>query len=228
MFDGWYTGIDGTGAKYIDTSACPAQASLKLYASWLRKVYDEDFRGYLSVDLNSQWRQSTSQTNPDPQTLLGVYESNSNYHVDNKYAKTYVRLSGYSEATIYIRSYAESSYDYTIAFNLDTDYTSTSVPSYNSAGVKAHTRRNQWSSQALTAYTEVNYTGIDPTASHFICVVYRKDGSASSGNDRGYLLVDAAAPYTLEQYDTHEMLETSTGVLATEGKGAAIKLEQYT
>lgn len=83
VFDGWYTGIDGAGTKYTDTSTCPAQASLKLYASWLRKVYDEDFHGYLSVDLNSQWQQSTSQTNPNPQQLLGVYESNSNYHVDN-------------------------------------------------------------------------------------------------------------------------------------------------
>lgn len=60
VFDGWYTGIDGTGTKYTDASACPAQVSLKLYASWLRKVYDEDFRGYLSVDLNGQWQQSTT------------------------------------------------------------------------------------------------------------------------------------------------------------------------
>lgn len=179
------------------------QASLKLYASWLRKVYDEDFHGYLSVDLNSQWQQSTAQENPDPQTLLGVYESNSNYHVDNQYAKTYVRLSGYSEVTIYIRSYAESSYDYTIAFNLDTDWTSTSVPSSGSTGVKAHTSGKQQSGQALTAYTEVKYTGIDLAASHFICVVYRKDSSVYSGTDRGYLLVDNTIPYTLEQYDTH-------------------------
>lgn len=153
-------------------------------------MYDEDFHGYLSVDLNSQWQQSTSQTNPNPQTLLGVYESNSNYHVHNAYAKTYVRLSGYSEVTIYIRSYAESTYDYTIAFNLDTDWTSTSVPSSTSTGVKAHTSGKQQSGQALTAYTEVNYTGIDPNTSHFICVVYRKDGSTSRDTDRGYLLVD--------------------------------------
>ena len=75
----------------------------------------------------------------------------------------------------------------------------------------------------------MKYTGINTAASHFICVVYRKDSSASSGNDRGYLLVDNTEPYTLEQYDTHEMLETSTGAaLATEGKDVAIKLEQYT
>lgn len=130
--------------------------------------------------------------------------------------------------TIYIRSYAESTYDFTVAFNLDTDWTSTSVPGFDSTGVKAHTRGNQQSGQALTSYTEVNYTGINPATSHFICVVYRKDSSASSGNDRGYLLVNNTPPYTLEQYDTHEMLETSTGALATEGKDAAIKLEQYT
>lgn len=53
VFDGWYTGIDGTGTKYTESNICPQQTSLKLYASWLRKVYDEDFDGYLSVDLNS-------------------------------------------------------------------------------------------------------------------------------------------------------------------------------
>ena len=71
----------------------------------------------------------------------GVYESNSNYHVDNGFAKMYVRISGYNEFTIYIRSYAESYYDYTLAFNPDIDVTSN--PSYNISGVKASTYGNQ-------------------------------------------------------------------------------------
>ena len=51
----------------------------------------------------------------------------------------YVIVSGYSDLTLYIRSYAESNYDYTIAMNPDVDVTLTSI-AYNSANVKAHTR----------------------------------------------------------------------------------------
>ena len=73
----------------------------------------------------------------------GVYESNSNYNVGNGFAKMYVRISGYNEFTIYIRSYGESNYDYTLAFNPDVDVTSN--PAYSTSGVKAHTRGNQQS-----------------------------------------------------------------------------------
>lgn len=33
-FEGWYTGIDGTGTKYEDGMTCPQQNSLQLYAHW--------------------------------------------------------------------------------------------------------------------------------------------------------------------------------------------------
>lgn len=98
----------------------------------------------------------------------------------------YIRIDGYDTFTIYIRSYAESSYDYAMAFNPDVDVTS--LPAYNTAGVKAHTRGNQKSGQQLADYTAVTYTDLG-RASHFICVAYRKDSSTHSGNDRGYLLI---------------------------------------
>ena len=52
----------------------------------------------------------------------------------------YVRISGYDTFKLYIRSYAESNYDYTIAFNADVDVTSN--PSSSTTGVKAHTSGN--------------------------------------------------------------------------------------
>jgi len=52
----------------------------------------------------------------------------------------YVRIDGYDTFSLYIRSYAESSYDYTLAFNLDVDVTSN--PSTSTSGVKAHTSGN--------------------------------------------------------------------------------------
>ena len=180
-FGGWYTEANGVGTKYTASSTAPSQDSLTLYAFYSAV----QLKSY-TVDLNGQWRQSTTQTNPDSVVYDGVYESNSNYNVDNGFAKMYVRISGYDEFTIYIRSYGESSYDYTLAFNPDVDVTSN--PSTGTGGVKAHTSGNQQSGQAIGNYTKVTYTGL-AGEDHFICIVYRKDGSVNNGNDRGYVLI---------------------------------------
>ena len=85
------------------------------------------------VDLNNQWVESTK-------TLDGykVYMSNSNQYVDNGYASMKFKFKGQPDFKIWINSYAESSYDYTIAWNMDVDYP-TSNPDFNSTGVKGHT-----------------------------------------------------------------------------------------
>jgi hypothetical protein len=104
----------------------------------------------------------------------------------------YIKIKGYTTFTIYIRSYAESSYDYTVAFNLDTYTPSkplTSNPSSSTSGVKAHTSGKQNSGTAIGSYTKVEYTGID-RGEHYICIAYRKDSSVNSGNDRGYVLIE--------------------------------------
>lgn len=179
-FGGWYTEAGGAGMKYSADSTVPSQDSLTLYAFYSAV----QLKSY-TVDLNAQWRQSTIQ-NPDSSIYDGVYESNSNYNVSNGFAKMYVRISGYDEFTIYIRSYAESNYDYTLAFNPDVDVTSN--PSYTTSGVKAHTRGNQQSGQTIEYYKKVTYTGLGG-GDHFICIVYRKDGSVNNGDDRGYVLI---------------------------------------
>lgn len=139
-----------------------------------------------AVDLNSQWRAATV-TNPDA-SLYEMYESNSNYHVANGYACMKVTISGYTNFSIYINSYAESSFDYTIAFNLDVAKP-TSLPSSSTSGVKAHTSGKQYnpSGSVSSNYTKVDYTC--DGGEHFFWIVYRKDGSADSNNDRGYILI---------------------------------------
>lgn len=180
-FGGWYTEQNGQGTKYTSSSKVPAQDTLALYA-----YYSATALQSYTIDLNSQWQQSTSQANPDSTLYDGVYESFSNYNVGYGYAKMYVRIDGYETFSLYIRSYAESSYDYTIAMSIDTDVTSN--PSTGTSGVKAHTSGKQSNGTAITNYTKVTYSGLDG-GSHYICIVYRKDGSVNSGNDRGYVLV---------------------------------------
>ena len=94
---------------------------------------------------------------------------------------------GYEELTLYIRSYAESNYDYTIASNANA---STYPTFYISSDTKAHTRGNQQSGTALSDYTAVTYTGL--SGNDIIYIVFTKDSGGTSGDDRGYVLIPKA------------------------------------
>jgi hypothetical protein len=54
--------------------------------------------------------------------------------------------------------------------------------------VKAHTSGNQQSGTALSSYTKVEFTDIEE-GEHKITIVYRKDSSVNSGDDKGYILI---------------------------------------
>lgn len=135
----------------------------------------------LDVDLNNQWVDSTK-------TLDGykVYMSNSNHNVDNGYASMKFKFKGQPNFKLWINSYAESIYDYTIAWNMDVNYP-TSNPSYNSTGVKAHTRGNQKDPTSISNFTEVDYS--NDGGEHFVVVTYRKDFSGTYNDDRGYVAI---------------------------------------
>ena len=115
-----------------------------------------------------------------------VYMSN-NKGVNSSQAVMKLECVGYTELTIYIRSYAESSYDYTIASTVNA---STYPKAYNDSTAKAHTRDNQKSGTSLSDYTAVTYTGLKDN--DIIYIVYRKDGSSEIGDDRGYVLIPKA------------------------------------
>ena len=112
-----------------------------------------------------------------------VYMSN-NTGVDNSQAVMKLECVGYKELTIYIRSYAESNYDYTIASNANA---STYPTSYDSSDTKAHTSGNQNSGTSFSAYTAVTYTEL--SGNDIIYIVFTKDSSSAEGDDRGYVLI---------------------------------------
>ena len=146
-----------------------------------------DSSGTYTVNLNGQWEKTTAVTNPDSSLYDGVYRSSSNYNVNNSVSTMYITFTGYSTFKLYIRSYAESNWDYVMVSQLDKTITGSSSYS-DTTLVKAHTRGNQQSGTALSSYTFVEYTGIS-SGSHTITIVYRKDGSSHSGDDRGYVLI---------------------------------------
>ena len=143
--------------------------------------------GSYTVNLNGQWEATAAVPNPDSTLYDGVYRSSSNYNANSGVATMYITIKDCSSFKMYIRSYAESNYDYVMVSQLDktisgsTSYSDTTL-------VKAHTRGNQQSGTALSSYTLVEFTGIS-SGEHTITIVYRKDGSAHSGDDRGYVLI---------------------------------------
>lgn len=132
-----------------------------------------------SVNLNDQWRLSEETPNPDPEQFDGVYESFSNWNVDYGTADMNIEIENYSDFTIYIRSDAESSYDYVDVYELDKEYT---------GNVYATTQNKQNSGTNIGAYQKVTFTNI-PTGKHTIYIRYKKDGSSSYGTDKGYVLI---------------------------------------
>jgi len=115
-------------------------------------------------------------------SLIGYRSNSENIHSTQAVSK--ITINKAMNLVIYIRSYAESNFDYTIASKVN----AASFPTtYTDSTAYANTRGKQQSGKALSSYTKVEYTGLK--SGDFIYIVYRKDGSASSGDDRGYVLV---------------------------------------
>lgn len=146
---------------------------------WVNAIY--------TLNLNNQWEQSSSVSNPDTSIYDGVYQSFSNKGQDNTAAICTINIVGYETFSLYIRSYAEGNYDYVMVSQLDVTINNNS--SYSDLSlVKAHTRGKQVSGTSISDYTLVEFTGIDQEE-HTITIVYRKDSSTSTSDDRGYLLI---------------------------------------
>ena len=129
-----------------------------------------------AVILNDNWRLSTAVTNPNSSLYDGVYESYSNYNVNNGVATMFIDIDGYETFRLYVRSDAETSCDYVIVSELD------------STTEKMTTSGNQNSGTAISNYSLVTFTNIDG-GSHRITIKYRKDGSVNNGTDRGYVII---------------------------------------
>lgn len=139
-------------------------------------------------------------TTETPSSSHLMYQSNDSYHVNSGFDIMRIYLTGYGGETfrIYIRSSAETTWDYTVAGKLDTALPTTntnSTTSYPKGSGKtmptnfmAWTHNNQQIATALSNYTAVDYY-IPNNNEHFIDVVYVKDGSGNYNSDRGYVLI---------------------------------------
>ena len=141
----------------------------------------DDTTPSVTVDLRGEWQASSVAVSG-----YTVYESFSNFNVNNGVASMKVTIKNKPQFVLYINSYAESNWDYTIAWELDTEPSSS--PGYSSTGVKAHTRGNQADpANGELAFTPVSYA--NDGGEHTIWITYRKDSSQHSNNDKGYVAI---------------------------------------
>ena len=105
-----------------------------------------------------------------------IYKSDANsYHVDNGLSVATITVENITDLTLYIRSYAESTYDYTEAFDIDTEA---------KRGKGLYTTKK---ADSATEYVECKYN-LDGLL-HTIQIMYSKDGSGDSRDDRGYFYI---------------------------------------
>ena len=146
---------------------------------------------YFTVNLNSQWQNSTSYGSLSSDTAnYDFYESFGNYNVDNGKATMFITINGYASFTFKVRNYSEGYYDYVVVNNID----DTTVPSWQPSGVGSGTASsgkvyytNKDKSSSTTWY-DVTFNDLDG-GEHIITVTYGKDGSSSDSDDRGYVAI---------------------------------------
>lgn len=149
----------------------------------------------ISVDLNDQWVVDTN-VGPNGET---IYKSNSNYHVPDSTAAMYITIKGMNHFNLAVRTYGQSYYDYVLVSELDK---TPQIVNNNWSNVKWNGSGNSSSS----AYSNVNYTNIGYDE-HVITVMYRKNSTTDSNDDRGYIYI----PGDIEIRNNDFIATNSTG-----------------
>lgn len=152
-----------------------------LYAEYVANVVKEEPKPEPSVDLNDEWVESTYNKPGDCPEGYDMYMSISNWHQGGRVAAMFINFDeGFSgEYTIYINSYAEWGYDYTKAYELDSD-----------TNWIDDTKDYQFDpSSNMSAWKAVTYNIPDDGNTHQIKIEYVKDGGGNSDYDRGFVLI---------------------------------------
>ena len=147
------------------------------------------------VDTAWGWMEDNT-LNPLPTRIHSMYtNTNGNSNASNAVELLCVYFEGYDEFSVLVRSYAESNFDYVVVsqLNVNRDTFLTEVQknneTFNTSLIKLRTRGKQISNTTIDAYQLVVFSGCDTNTTNHIWVAYRKDGSADSGLDMGYLLI---------------------------------------
>lgn len=181
-YKGLSSDVELLKSTFREDFSVPSNFAIKLIGE-SENGNEGDVNSNVSVDVNGEWGRNDSIS---PSSSYAAFESVSNVGIDNSEATMYIHVNGLSKFTLYLRSNAESNYDYAMVSQLNTIIDGST--STSSSGVKAHTKGKQNSGTSLSSYIEVVYDNI-PSGDNLITVVYRKDVSQSSGTDKAYVLI---------------------------------------
>lgn len=128
----------------------------------------------ITVSLNNQWRTFTGSGPSYDSSSYYCYESYSNHNVASSDATMEIKVknntSSMKTLEIYVASCGETTYDYTIVYDID-----------SSSSIFGTTSGRQ------EAYYKASFS--IPTGTHTIRIKYTKDSSTNVSYDRGYVLV---------------------------------------
>ena len=125
---------------------------------------------YVRVDLNGQWEMSSENVFDSGYV---TYNSFSNKGQGNSTAIMRLYVKGYDTYSFKYMSDAESSWDYMIIMQADTNWDGGNGL-YNTRG-----KQNQ--------ILDATYTFDDPSVEHFIEIIYKKDSSVDQNRDCGFI-----------------------------------------
>lgn len=185
-----------TSQLYVESSSVNASRYYNVHAKGTWKTYTPPTTLYrwqrkhplhINLSYHGSWVDSGITVNE-----YTVYKSESSYNVNSAWDTVKITFSGRTSLSVGIRSYAESTYDYVLVSELDNDYLASQTSSSsignaysNTTYTKAHTRGNQ----SASAYTIVTFDNINPNQEHYFYIIYRKDGSTHTSDDRGYFYI---------------------------------------
>lgn len=118
----------------------------------------------------------------------GVYESASNHQVDNTAALMYISIINKPNFSLYIRSCSEVPFDTVVVSQLDQTINNTT--DINDTSLVAGYCQESNCNTNLSDYQLVELP--NDGGAHTITVMYRKDTSASTQDDKGYILIPKA------------------------------------
>lgn len=151
----------------------------------VRPVEDEK---YVRVELG-EWVESTVRfVNDAEYPGFTTFMSDSNKGKNSSIAKMKVVVKGYNQIEFVVGAYSERNYDYVVvfAFDYEPDVWSYAKVTDASRPILCHTKGELYPNGPTKGFIVGD---IDPNKESFFWVVYRKDESGSTYDDRGYFAI---------------------------------------
>lgn len=177
--------IEWTNLKEGDTITITATSTVNPAVTTTQTLTAKDIKQSIKVD-TTQWVK-TGETPTG--ALTQIYKSDAgSYHVSNGASLAKVTFTGYTKLTVSVRSWAEGNYDYVTVSPLDFagEYTRSSNQFVTTTkGSQSETFNSD------SMFLNSDYTFETDGGEHFFYVLYSKDGSEDSNDDRGYFYIKA-------------------------------------